>query len=161
MPFNIEDIHQSILAQIKTFESYSLAFLFTPDNHPYLDIDSIHACFEKEWVTVTPLLRAKGLMQDLADTIFPKKPYDLNVIQRLHNILLNFYLPHPFIFLDICIAKILTDISGKYRKRISPQLLIELLNFYKLRTPEFLIIAKPIMQIVVDQGKNFNHAIKI
>lgn len=45
MSFNIEDIHQSILAQIEAFESHSLDFLFTPDNHPYLDIDSIHACF--------------------------------------------------------------------------------------------------------------------
>ena len=160
MSFNIEDIHQSILAQIKTFESHSLDFLFTPDNHPYLDIDSIYACFVKEWVTVTPFLRAKGLMQDLADIIFPKKPYDLKLIQKLHNIFLSPPHPQPFIFLDTCVAKILTEISEKYRKRVSPQLLLELLNFYKLRTPEFLIIIKPILQVILDREKSFNHIIK-
>ena len=160
MPLNIEDIHQSLLAQIKRFERHPLDFLFTSNNHPYLDIDSIHACFEKEWVTVTPLLRAKGLMQDLADTIFPKKPYDLKIIQKLHNIFLSPPLPQPFIFLDTCVAKILTEISGKYRKQVSPQLLLELLNFYKLRTPEFLIIIKPILQVILDREKSFNLVIK-
>jgi hypothetical protein len=96
----------------------------------------------------------------LADIIFPTKPYDLSVIQKLHDIFLGFSLPHLYIFLDICIAKILTEILEKYRKQVSPQLLLELLNFHKLRTPEFLIIAKPIMQIIVDHGKNFNHVIK-
>ena len=47
MPFNIEDIHQFIFSQIKTPETHSLDFLFTPNNHPYLDIDSIYACFRK------------------------------------------------------------------------------------------------------------------
>lgn len=160
MPFNVENIHQSVLAQIKTFESHSLDFLFTPDNHPYLDIDSIYACFEKEWETAAPFLRDKDLTQDLADTIFTKQPYDLKIIKTLHNIFLGPPLSRSFIFLDACVAKILTEISGKYRKQVSPQLILELLNLYKLRTPEFLIIIKPILQLIMDQKKSFNHAIK-
>lgn len=160
MPFDIEDIHQSILSHIKAFKTYSLDFLFTPNNHPYLDTDSIYACFEKEWKIAKSLLENKDHKQDLADIIFPKKPYDLTVIQKLHDIFLSSSLPHPFVFLDMCIVKILAETSGKYRNHVSPQLLLELLNFHKLRTPEFLIIIKPIIQIILGREKNINHVIK-
>ena len=160
MPFSIEDIRQSTLSQIKRVETHSLDFLFSLKKPPYLDIESIYACFEKEWEIIKPFLQDKDRKQDLADIIFPTKPYDLSVIQKLHDIFLSSSLPHLHIFLDICIAKILTEILGKYRKQVSPQLLLELLNFHKLRTPEFLIIAKPIMQIIVDHGKFFSHIIK-
>ena len=160
MPFDIEDIQQSILSHIKVFKTYSLDFLFTPNNHPYLDIDSIYACFQKEWEIVKPMLENKDRKQDLIDIIFPTKPYDLTVIQTLHDLFLSPSLPHPFIFLDMCIVKILTETSGKYRKHVSPQLLLELLNFHKLRTPEFLIIIKPIMQIILNREHTINHVIK-
>jgi len=160
MPFDIEDIHQSILSHIKAFKTYSLDFLFTPNNHPYLDIDSIYAYFKKEWKIAKSLLENKDHKQDLVDIIFPKKPYGLTVIQKLHDIFLSSSLPHPFIFLDMCIVKILTETAGKYRNQVSPQLLLELLNFHKLRTPEFLIIIKPIIQIILGREKNINHVIK-
>jgi len=160
MPFDIEDIHQSILSHIKAFKTYSLDFLFTSNNHPYLDTDSIYACFEKEWKIAKLLLGDKDRKQDLVDIIFPAKPYDLTVIQKLHDIFPNSSLPHPFIFLDMCIVKILTETSGKCRNHVSPQLLLELLNFHKLRTPEFLTIIKPIIQIILDREKKINHVIK-
>jgi hypothetical protein len=160
MPFDIEDIHQSILSQIKAFKTYSLDFLFTPNNHPYLDIDSIYTCFQKEWEIAKPMLENKDRKQNLIDIIFPTKPYDLTVIQKLHALFLSSSLHHPFIFLDMCIVKILTEMSGKYRNHVSPQLLLELLNFHKLRTPEFLIIIKPIIQIILDREQNINHVIK-
>jgi len=65
MPFDIEDIHQSVLSQINAFKTYSLDFLFTPNNHPYLNTDSIYACFEKEWKIAKPLLENKDHKQDL------------------------------------------------------------------------------------------------
>jgi len=160
MPLNIEDIRQSTLSQIKGVETHPLDFLFSSKKPPYLDIESIYACFEKEWETVKPFLQDKDQEQDLAYILFPKKPYDLKLIKKLHDIFLSSSLTHLHIFLDICITKILTEILGKYRKQVSPQLLLELLNFYKLRTPEFLIIIKPIIQIIVDQEKSFNHVIK-
>jgi hypothetical protein len=160
MPLNIEGIRQSALSQIKGVETHPLDFLFSSKKPPYLDIESIYACFEKEWETVKPFLQDKDQEQDLAYILFPKKPYDLRLIKKLHDIFLSSSLPHLHIFLDICITKILTEILGKYRKQVSPQLLLELLNFYKLRTPEFLIIIKPIIQIIVDQEKSFNHVIK-
>jgi predicted CopG family antitoxin len=160
MPFGLEDIYQSILSQIKGVETHSVDFLFSPDKSPYLDIASIYASLEKEWETIKPTLEDKDRKQDLADIIFPKKPYDLKVIKRLHDIFLSPSLTHPPIFLDICIMKILTEILGKRKMRVSPQLLLELLNLCKLGTPEFLTIIKPILQIIVDQNKIFSHVIK-
>ena len=116
MPFGLEDIHQSILSQIKGFETHSLDFLFSPDKSPYLDIGSIHTSLDKEWETLRPTLKDKDRKQDLVDILFPKKSYDLKVIEKLHDIFLSPSLAHPFILLDICIAKILAEISGKYRK---------------------------------------------
>jgi hypothetical protein len=160
MSSSVEKIYQFILSQIKAIESYSLDFLFSSKKSPYLDIQSISVCFEKKWETVKPFLEQKDRTKSLASILFAKGPYGLGIIQKVHDIFLGSSLPQPYIFLDICIAKILTDISGRYRKRVSPQLLLELLNLYKLRTPEFLIIAKPVIQIIVDQEKGFNHVTK-
>jgi hypothetical protein len=60
MPFNIEKIHQSIISQIKGVKTHSLDFLFSSKKPPYLDIDSIYACFEKEWETLKPFIQDKG-----------------------------------------------------------------------------------------------------
>jgi len=160
MPFGIEDIHGFVLSQIKGVEPYSLDFLFSSNKSPYLDIASICTSFEEEWATVKPTLKDKHRKQALVDIILPKKPYDLKVIQKLRDIFLSPSLTHPSIFLDICMAKILTGISKKYTKQMSLQLLLELLNLYKLRTPEFLTIIKPILQIIVDRNKIFSHVIK-
>jgi len=160
MPLSKDDIHHSLSSQIKAAETHSLDFLFSSKKSPYLDIASIHMRFEKEWKIAEPFLQDKDRDQDLIDIIFPERPYDLKVIKKLHDIFLTSSLPHLYVFLDICIAKILTEISGRHGKLVSPQLLLELLNFYKLRTPEFLIIVKPVIRIIVDKEKGFNHVIK-
>ncbi len=56
MPFNIGDIYQFILSQIKRVKTHSVDFLFSPDKSPYLDIASIYASLEKEWETIRPTL---------------------------------------------------------------------------------------------------------
>jgi len=160
MPFSTEDIHQFFLSQIKGVETHSLNFLFSSEKSPYLDTASIHMSLEKEWDAVEPLLQDKGRRRDLAGIVFPEKPYDLKVIPKLHDIFPISSLPRPFIFQDICIARILKEVVGKYGKRVPPQLLLELLNLYKLRTPEFLIVIKPILQIISDREQGLSHLIK-
>ncbi len=158
MSVGIEDIYHSLSCQIKGVETHSLDFLFSSSRSPYLDTAAIHLGLEKEWETVRPLLKDKE--RELIDIIFPKRRYGLRVIQGLQDIFLSSSLTHPSLLLDICIARILREILERYSKRVSPQLLLELLNLYKLRTPEFLIIIKPILQIIVDQHKVFSHVIK-
>jgi hypothetical protein len=158
MSVGVEDIYHSLSCQIKGVETHSLDFLFSSARSPYLDTAAIHLGLEKEWETVRPLLKDKE--RELIDIIFPKRPYGLRVIQGLQDIFLSPSLTHPSLLLDICIARILREILERYSKRVSPQLLLELLNLYKLRTPEFLIIIKPILQIILDQNKVFSHVIK-
>lgn len=160
MPFSIEDIRQSILSQMKAFKTYSLDFIFAPSNSPYLDVNSIDASFQKEWEATKPGLKNEDNIKRLADIIFPSTPYNLTVIQILRDLFLNAMPPHPFVFLDICIARILTETLARYRKLVSPQLFIELLNFHKTRTPEFLIIINPITEIILDREKSINHVVK-
>ncbi|NVL91890.1 MAG: hypothetical protein HWN71_02505 [Desulfobacterales bacterium] len=158
MSVGIENIYHSLSCQIKGVETHSLDFLFSSARSPYLDTAAIHLGLEREWETVRPLLKDKE--RELIDIIFPKRPYGLRVIQGLQDIFLSSSLTHPSLLLDLCIARILREILERYSKRVSPQLLLELLNLYKLRTPEFLIIIKPILQIIVDQNKVFSHVIK-
>ncbi|UCF72557.1 MAG: hypothetical protein JSW35_10350 [Deltaproteobacteria bacterium] len=160
MSSNIEAIHQFILSQITGVETHSLDFLFSSKRPPYLDSASLYRRFEKEWETVKPLLQDKDRLQDLVDIIFPESSYDLKLVQKLHAIFLNSSLTHPSIFLDMCIARILTETSEEYSEQVSPQLVLELLNIYKLRTPEFLTIIEPILGIIADQNKIFSHVIK-
>ena len=81
-PFSIEDIRQSTLSQIKRVETHPLDFLFSLKKPPYLDIESIYACFEKEWKIAKSLLENKDHKQDLVDIIFPTKPCGLKLIQK-------------------------------------------------------------------------------
>ena len=160
MSAGIEEIHKTLLSEINTLETHSLDFLFSSKKHPYRDRDAITAAFEKEWQAIKPTLMQKDRQRTLASLLSPRKPYAPTVIRELQDTLRNSSLPRPHITLDICVRRILTEISGSYKKRVSPQLLVELLNFYKLRTPEFLIVLKPAIQIIVEKDKAFNHVIK-
>jgi hypothetical protein len=160
MSFTLEDIRQAILSQIKAFKTYSLDFLFTPNNPPYLNNDSLHAFFQKEWEIANPALENETQKNRLADIMFPNRPYDLTVIQILRDLFLSATPPRTFIFLDICIGKILTETSRRYGRLVSPQLFLELLNFHKVRTPEFLIIIAPMIGIILDREKSIDHVIK-
>ena len=160
MSLEKEKIYQCIVSQINDIECYSLDFIFSSKRRPYLDTESIAAGFEKDWHTVKPLLEQEGLRQSLAGVLFPKKPYDQKIIQHINDISRSSPPPQPFILIDICIAKILKDALGKSRSRVTPQLLLEILNLNKLRTPEFLIVIKPIIKIILDQEKSLSHAIK-
>ncbi|OPL11421.1 MAG: hypothetical protein AVO38_04505 [delta proteobacterium ML8_D] len=154
-----EKIYRAIRAQIDAIESYSLEFIFSPARSPYLDVNSISKSFQKEWDALEPLLEQKGSAKELASLLFPDTPSDLAIVPRLHNIFLSAH-PHLTISLDICVAGILQEASGKFRSQVSPQLFIELLNHYNLRSPEFLIAINPILQIISDRGQAFSHVIK-
>jgi len=155
-----EKIYQGIRSLIDAMETYSLDFIFSPERSPYLDVNSISKSFRKEWAALEPLLEQKDSGKELASLLFLDTPPDLKIVQRLHDIFLSSPPPHPLVTLDMCIAHILKEALGRFRSRVSPQLIIELLNHYKLRSPEFLIIINPILQIISDQGQGLSHVIK-
>ena len=160
MSSEMEKIYRDIRSQINTIETHSLDFIFSSKGHPYLDVKSITEGFDDEWRAMRPLLERKGLAHELASILFPERPYDLKIVLRLHDIFLSSPPPHPLVTMDICIAGILKEASGRFKKRVSPQLFLELLNLYKLRSPEFLIVINPILQIISDRERGFSHLIK-
>jgi hypothetical protein len=160
MSFETEKIYRGIHSQINAIETYSLDFIFSPERSPYLDVNSISESFRKEWGALEPLLERKDSAKELASILFPDKPPNLKIIPRLHDIFLSSPPPHPLVSLDICIARILKEALGRFKSRVSPQLFLELLNLYKLRSPEFLIVINPILQIISDRGRGFSHLIK-
>ena len=160
MSSEMEKIYRDIRSQISAIETHSLDFVFSSKGPPCRDVKSITDSFDDEWRAMRPLLERKGLVHELASILFPEKPYDLKIVQRLRDIFLSSPPPHPLVFMDICIARILKEVLGRFRSGVSPQLFLELLNLYKLRSPEFLIVINPILQIVSDQGRGLSHLIK-
>ena len=128
-----EKIYQAIISQINTLEDYSLDFIFSSTNSPYLNIESITLSFQREWEGVREFLKEKDFEEKVVSMLFPKKPYDLSIIEKIRNFFPASSPNNCCIFLDMCIAKILYDLAWKYRRRVSHQLLLELLNIYKLR----------------------------
>ena len=53
---------------------------------------------------------------------------------------------------DLCIAKILKDISSHRHPQVTPQLYIELLNFFNDRVPEFLVMVDPLLFLIRPVG---------
>ncbi|MEA3360964.1 MAG: hypothetical protein U9R17_16385 [Thermodesulfobacteriota bacterium] len=155
-----EKIYQAIISQINTLKDYSLEFIFSSENTPYIDIESINSSFQQEWKTVKELLKQKKFKDIGVSILFPNKPYDLGIIKKLQGLSSVIANPRPYVFLDLCIAKVLTDVSQVYRKHVSPQLILELLNIYKLRAPEFLIITRPLFHIILDRDRCLSHTIK-
>jgi hypothetical protein len=160
MSYETEKIYQGIHAQIDAMETYSLDFIFSPARSPYLDGNSISESFEKEWQVLERLLERKVSAKELVSILFPDKPPDLKTVPRLHDIFLSSPPPHPLVSLDICMARVLQEALGRFRKQVSPQLFLDLLNYYKLRSPEFLIVVNPILRIVSDPERGFSHLIK-
>lgn len=155
-----DKIYQTISSRASALKDYSLEFIFSSENTPYRNIQAINSSFQKEWDTVRKLLQQKEVKDNVESVLFPNKPYDLGIIKKLQAFSSTIANPRPYVFLDICIAKILADVSQVYRKHVSPQLILELLNIYKLRAPEFLIIAIPLFQIILDRDSCFSHTIK-
>ena len=160
MPFTVEDIHQAVLSQINGLNAHSLDFLFSPNHPPYRNRDSLYNGFQEEWKTAKQWLVDEERRRKIVNIMFPGAPYDLTVISILHDLFLHPPSPRPFIFFDICIGKMLLETVGRYGKLVSPQLFVELMNFYRFRTPEFLIAIDPITRIVLDRENNINHVIK-
>jgi hypothetical protein len=160
IPAGIEEIRQTFLSQLEEIDTYSLSFLFSPQGRPYLDLDTITANFEEEWASFRPALEKKSQHEAVSSFLHPAEPYDLKIVQRLQEAFPG-STPHtPLILLDLCIGKILTLSLERYRQEVSPQLFLELLNRYKLRSPEFLIAIKPLIRIILGKGMPSNHIIR-
>jgi hypothetical protein len=120
-------------------------FLFSPGKDGYHDPATIQDEFHKGWASLGNNPETKT-SRALRGIFFPSQPYDLTIIEKLS------YLEIPVIQ-DLCIVKILKDISSNRHPKVTPQLYIELLNFYNHRAPEFLLSVDPLLHLIRPEGE--------
>ena len=130
-----------LVSEIDHLPRSACPFLFSPVKPVYHDPVKLKALLFEEWASFEsdPEQEAIGALREI---LFPSKPVDVTIIKKLS--LLDF----PVIQ-DLCIARILKDISSSGHPKVTPQLYIELLNCYTQRPPEFLVLVDPLLHLIV------------
>lgn len=144
LPHPITMLKSILVSEMDHLPESVCQFLFSPDKDGYHDLATIQDQFYKGWATFENNPEEE-LSRSLRDLFFPSKPYDLTIIEKLS------YLEFPVIQ-DLCIAKILKNISSGRPSEVTPQLYIELLNFYNHRAPEFLLLVDHLLHLIQPEG---------
>jgi hypothetical protein len=118
-------------------------FLFSPEKPGYLDPPTLRKRWEEEWDQRVVPGRGKGL---LSKVFTPKEPYTLPLVQELA------LLDAP-ILKDFCVRCILQTLEDSSHPPVTPQLILELLNLYHQRPPEFLILVDPLLRIILSERR--------
>ena len=133
-----------LVSEIDRLPGSACPFLFSPVKPGYHDLVKLQELFYEEWASFESNPEQEAV-QALREILFPSRPFDITIIEKLS--LLDF----PVIQ-DLCIAKILKDISSSGHPQVTPQLYIELLNCYTQRAPEFLVLVDPLLNLIFLQG---------
>ncbi len=144
LPDPITPLRTILVSEIEHLPGSSCQFLFSPVKPAYHDFVTILEGFYQGWNSFEHNPEQE-VSRALKDILFPSRPYDLTIVEKLS--LLDF----P-VLQDICISKILKDISSSRHPEITPQLYIELFNFFNHRAPEFLVLVDPLMHIILQEG---------
>ena len=120
IPDFITQCRTILVSEIDRLAWSACRFLFSPFKPGYHDPAAIRKQFDQEWESLEKI-QDPGVGPALLEILLPPGPYDLNLIQKLP------YLDFPVIQ-DLCIAKILKEISTIGYSKVTPQLFIELLN---------------------------------
>jgi hypothetical protein len=145
LPDSITSLRTILISEIDHLPGSACPFLFSPSKPAYHDLATILERFHQGWDLIEKNPEYQ-VVRPLSEILFPSRPYDLTIIERLS------FINSPVIQ-DLCIAKILKDISPSRHPLVSPQLYIELLNFYNQRAPEFLVLTDPLLQITLPEGE--------
>jgi len=144
LPDQLNQIKTILISEMDRLAGSACPFLFSPVKPGYHELATIREGFYQEWTSFenNPEQEAS---RALGEIILPTGPYDLTVIERLS--LLDF----PVIQ-DLGIAQILKVIFSSPNPLVTPQLYVELLNFYNQRAPEFLVLVDPLLHLVGPEG---------
>jgi hypothetical protein len=142
----------ALYSEIDRLPRPSGEFLFSPAKPGCHDPATIDRLFAGEWAVIERD-RDPAVLQSLQALLTPGAIHDLTVIDRLHGLQSpSSGMVFPTIQ-DICLARVLKDISSLQDHRSSPHLYAELLNFYNQRPPEFLLLAEPLLTLT--SGRDF------
>ncbi len=139
-----------LVSEIDRLPGSACPFLFSPVKPGYHDLVKLQELFYEEWASFESNPEQEAI-QALREILFPSRPFDITIIEKLS--LLDF----PVIQ-DLCIAKILKDISSSGHPQVTPQLYIELLNCYTQRAPEFLVLVDPLLTPDLSGRRPFGQA---
>jgi len=143
LPEQLIQIKTILISAINQISGNACQFLFDPSKPGYYDPVTIRERFDQEWEAIEDN-QEQEIKQALFEILLPSSPYyDLKVVERLSRVDLP-------IIQDLCIAQILKKIFSDRNSLVSPQLYVELLNYYHQRAPEFLILVDPLLPIIRD-----------
>ena len=121
--------------------------MFSSGKAGTLDLAALGERFEKEWEFLDDHLTREDWTL-LKELLLPSEPYDLKIVEKLGFLESLFPAQDSFLVGDLSIARILKETASSPELQVSPQLFIELLNFYNQRIPEFLILADVLLRII-------------
>ncbi len=136
-----------LLAQLDQIIPPVSQFLFSSGKAGTLDLAALGERFEKEWEFLDDHLTQEDRTL-LKELLLPSEPYDLKIVEKLGFLESLFPARDSFLVCDLIIARILKETASSPELQVSPQLFIELLNFYNQRIPEFLILADVLLRII-------------
>jgi hypothetical protein len=146
-----EAIKSCLMNHLEGISPSPSQFLFSLNRPGYHNHRALKKRFDEEYTSLQERL-GREEWREVKKIFFPTEPYDLKIIPRLT--ILGSLPPDQDsrIVQDIGIAKVLTDIIAEHRTSVSPQMFVELLNFYNRRLPELLILADPILRVILLEG---------
>jgi len=151
-PSHLEEAIRSCLISLMEGISPSpVPFLFSSHRPGYHNRRALKRRFREEWRSLHERLTPKEWLE-LGEMIFPTEPYDLKITEKLTRLDLSPRDRASGIIQDIGIARIFTNITGSHHPPVSPQLFVELLNFYNRKIPELLILTDPLLRIILLEG---------
>ncbi|TRZ50502.1 hypothetical protein D4S03_06610 [bacterium] len=148
MAHSTEAITSCLMNHLDGISPSPIRLLFSVYRPGYHNYCALKKRFDEESKCLQERLGRKERLE-VKKILFPTEPYDLKIMPTLA--LLGHLRPDQdsHVIQDICIAKILMNSIGEHHPTISPQLIIELLNFYNRRIPELLILADPILRLIL------------
>jgi hypothetical protein len=149
--YSKEAIQACLISHLEDISPSPVPFLFSPYRPGYHNHRALKRRFNEEWNSRHERL-APEEWREVEAIFFPTEPYDLKIIQKLIRLDLSPRGQASGIIQDTGIAKILVNILEEHHPPVSPQLFVELLNFYNRKIPELLILADPVLRIILLEG---------
>jgi hypothetical protein len=146
-----EAIKSCLINHLEGIFPSPVQFLFSLRRPGYHNHRSLTKRFYEEWKSLHEKLAPEEWLE-VSEILFPTEPYDLKIIPKLSLLDLSPLDHDSRIIQDISIARILMNIVAEQYPPVSPQLFIELLNFYNRKIPELRILADPVLRIILLEG---------
>jgi hypothetical protein len=154
-----EKVRFSLIKETENIKGHPAAFIFSGNRPAYRDPPALARQLDQEWLNLRASLQADKEIP-LIEIFSPSSPFTLTSIENLSRLQENLPGESPSVLLDLCVAEIIRTILSENHPPVSPQLFVELLNFYNERSPELLILSSPLFRIILEEQPVLRQEIK-